>query len=461
MSATQRSSRPGLEPGADRHEAQHHRRLDRRLASHYNRQPRGTLCRRRRPRPPVSPTTVRVPRRPARRPRPCGHRRSPDVGLAVARPHGRAGRRPARSPWLRRVLRTSAWRTLPDRRRRGHAGHLGHRPVPPGRRVLRRGRCRRGHADQARPGGVPAARRTRWIPHPRGHAGPRAFIDAENAALAGSDLDAAVEANVAWWVDGPRRETDVVDPTVREQVRQMQRRAFELTDDWDDLEDAELYPPALDRLAEIRVPTLVLVGGLDLDAIHDAARMVTEGIAGARRVDWPDVAHLPSMERPTTSSRCCVTGWLITAVQPDVRCRARACEQVPAVCRAVRGAPHAHHPPTIGCDRHRRAGHGRNPGGGHRIVDVGSTRGGSAPLRATGSYQLPHGSEHVRLNPTTSPPASTTPTGRWRPAPAGPTSSRLLARTTSGSRSLSPIGPVSSAGSPHGWCTTWPPSTGS
>ena len=126
----------------------------------------------------------------------------------------------------------------------------------------------------------------------------RAFIDAENAALAGSDLDAAVEANVAWWVDGPRRGTDMVDPTVREQVRQMQRRAFELTDDWDDLEDAELDPPALDRLAEIRVPTLVLVGGLDLDAIHDAARMVTEGIAGARRVDWPDVAHLPSMERP-------------------------------------------------------------------------------------------------------------------------------------------------------------------
>ena len=126
----------------------------------------------------------------------------------------------------------------------------------------------------------------------------RAFIDAEDSALAGGDLEAAVEANVAWWVDGPRRRADEVDPTVRELVRQMQRRAFELTDDWDDLEDAELDPPALDRLAEIRVPTLVLVGGLDLDAIQDAARLVAGGIAGARRVDWPDVAHLPSMERP-------------------------------------------------------------------------------------------------------------------------------------------------------------------
>jgi pimeloyl-ACP methyl ester carboxylesterase len=46
------------------------------------------------------------------------------------------------------------------------------------------------------------------------------------------------------------------------------------------------------------VPTLVLVGAHDLDAIQQAARALTEGISGARRVDWPDTAHLPSMERP-------------------------------------------------------------------------------------------------------------------------------------------------------------------
>jgi len=37
---------------------------------------------------------------------------------------------------------------------------------------------------------------------------------------------------------------------------------------------------------------------LDLDAIHDATRRVTEGVAHARPVVWPDVAHLPSMEHP-------------------------------------------------------------------------------------------------------------------------------------------------------------------
>jgi pimeloyl-ACP methyl ester carboxylesterase len=126
----------------------------------------------------------------------------------------------------------------------------------------------------------------------------RGFIEAERSALADGDLDAAVEANVAWWVDGPHRQSGAVDPSVGALVRQMQRQAFELTADWDDVEDAELDPPALDRLAEIRVPTLQLVGALDLQAVHEAARRVADGIVAARRVDWPDVAHLPSMERP-------------------------------------------------------------------------------------------------------------------------------------------------------------------
>lgn len=88
----------------------------------------------------------------------------------------------------------------------------------------------------------------------------------------------------------------------------MQRRAFELTADWEDLEH-ELDPPAGERLAEISVPTLVLTGGLDLDAIHGAADRVLAGVSGARRIDWPDVAHLPSMERPPEFTQL-VTDWL-------------------------------------------------------------------------------------------------------------------------------------------------------
>jgi 3-oxoadipate enol-lactonase len=125
-----------------------------------------------------------------------------------------------------------------------------------------------------------------------------AFIQAERSALSSGDLEGAVEANLSWWVDGPQRDAGGVDPEVRDLVRQMQRRAFEVTADWDDIQESELDPPALERLTDIRVPTLALLGALDLDAIHDAARRIADGIPDARRVDWPDTAHLPSMERP-------------------------------------------------------------------------------------------------------------------------------------------------------------------
>jgi 3-oxoadipate enol-lactonase len=128
--------------------------------------------------------------------------------------------------------------------------------------------------------------------------GLRACWEAERTALERGDLDAAVEANLSCWVEGTRRSADQVDPSIRERVRRMQRRAFEVTADWDDVEEQELDPPALVRLSEIEVPVLVLVGGFDLDAVHDAAGGVVAGIAGARRVDWPDAGHLPSLENP-------------------------------------------------------------------------------------------------------------------------------------------------------------------
>lgn len=131
----------------------------------------------------------------------------------------------------------------------------------------------------------------------------RAAWDAERTALERGDLDAAVEANLSWWVEGPRRSADQVDPSVRERVRPMQRRVFELTADWDDVEEQELDPPALDRLSEIEVPVLVLVGGLDLDTVHDAVGRVVAGIAGARRVHWPAAGHLPSLEDPAAFAR--------------------------------------------------------------------------------------------------------------------------------------------------------------
>jgi 3-oxoadipate enol-lactonase len=119
--------------------------------------------------------------------------------------------------------------------------------------------------------------------------GLRAFWDAENAALEAGDLDAAVQANLDTWVPG-------ADPAVRDLVAVMQRRTFEITADWDDVEEVEDDP--LPRLGELSVPTTVVVGDRDVDATRDTARRVASAIPGARLIEWSGVTHLPSMERP-------------------------------------------------------------------------------------------------------------------------------------------------------------------
>lgn len=137
----------------------------------------------------------------------------------------------------------------------------------------------------------------------------RRFVDAENEAMGRDDLEAAVAANLDWWVDGPHRDAGAERSEIRARVAVMQRRAFEIAADWDEVEEVELDPPALDRLGELDVPTLVLTGGRDLDAIGMAADAVATGIPHARRETWPDTAHLPSLERPG-EFLALLDGWL-------------------------------------------------------------------------------------------------------------------------------------------------------
>ena len=121
----------------------------------------------------------------------------------------------------------------------------------------------------------------------------------EEAALEAGDLDAAVEVNLRMWVDGPRRGPDDVDPEIRARVGEMQRRALELQlPVGDNAEEELLVPDLAERLGEIGVPTLVLVGEEDLPDMHAISDRLAREIPGARHATIAATAHVPSMERP-------------------------------------------------------------------------------------------------------------------------------------------------------------------
>lgn len=57
-------------------------------------------------------------------------------------------------------------------------------------------------------------------------------------------------------------------------------------------------PPAIERLGEIRSPTLVIVGEHDLPDFHRVADALAAGIPAARKVVVPGAGHMSNMERP-------------------------------------------------------------------------------------------------------------------------------------------------------------------
>jgi len=126
----------------------------------------------------------------------------------------------------------------------------------------------------------------------------------EEAALERGDDDAAVEINVRMWVDGPSRSPDQVDPELRRRIGEMQRRAIDV---WRKAgEEGEHRPLAEgwgERLEEISVPTLVLVGELDRPEMLEIAEKLEAEIPNARREAIAGAAHVTNMERPEEFDR--------------------------------------------------------------------------------------------------------------------------------------------------------------
>ncbi len=129
------------------------------------------------------------------------------------------------------------------------------------------------------------------------------FDAEEEAALARGDLDAAVTANLDFWVAGPRRTLDEVDPKIRELVADMQLQAFRLSKGHDDVRADRLDPPASQRLGDVNVPTLVVTGDEDVEDFRMMGDRLARDIPDAERATIAGAAHLPNLERPNEFDR--------------------------------------------------------------------------------------------------------------------------------------------------------------
>lgn len=152
-----------------------------------------------------------------------------------------------------------------------------------------------------RPGGLAPSKRLRdaW--------------DAVDAVVAAGDIAQAVELELQMWVDGPQRRSDQVAAAVREQVREMNSAIFAMPDEG---EPRPLDPPAVERLTEVRVPTLIVAGDQDQPDVIAGSTLLAESIPHARHAVIPNTAHLPNLEQPEIFNRLVLD--FLTTVPADL-----------------------------------------------------------------------------------------------------------------------------------------------
>ena len=69
------------------------------------------------------------------------------------------------------------------------------------------------------------------------------------------------------------------------------------------MEGRSLQPPAIERLTELDLPMLVVVGELDMPGIHEIADLLVEANPQAELVTIPGVAHMVNLEAPEEFDR--------------------------------------------------------------------------------------------------------------------------------------------------------------
>lgn len=111
------------------------------------------------------------------------------------------------------------------------------------------------------------------------------------------DFDRVVELDAEVWVVGYGRDKGSVDPSVIAELIEMDRALIANEEQRDELVVA-LDPPRAERMGEIAIPALIMVGEHDLPDMRQSADHLAATLGDGPAVVIPDAAHLPSLEQP-------------------------------------------------------------------------------------------------------------------------------------------------------------------
>jgi len=132
-------------------------------------------------------------------------------------------------------------------------------------------------------------------PHPKEE-------DAEKAYQAG-DLDLLAKLETQIWFDGMGRTAQQVNQPMRSLALEMNRLALSHEAEQLGKRLPNTDTPAAQRLDDLKIPLLVIVGEHDIPYMQAAADYMLSNIPSVRKVILEDAAHLPNMDHPDQFQR--------------------------------------------------------------------------------------------------------------------------------------------------------------
>ena len=116
-----------------------------------------------------------------------------------------------------------------------------------------------------------------------------------DALYEAGNLADASELEMQRWVDGSRQPAQV-DQAVRRLVNEMNLNAMRKYNSKTTFK--RLDPPAFERLGEVNIPTLLVVGSLDTLDTLSAIDYLASNIRGVKKSVMEGLTHVPNMEAP-------------------------------------------------------------------------------------------------------------------------------------------------------------------
>jgi pimeloyl-ACP methyl ester carboxylesterase len=99
------------------------------------------------------------------------------------------------------------------------------------------------------------------------------------------------------WLQHPMMAPAMARPKVAARIREIVKGNLQV---WQRLPFGEQVPspPAIERLADIKAPTLIIVGERDVADIQAIVKLLQRDVKGARTEVIAGAAHMPNMEDP-------------------------------------------------------------------------------------------------------------------------------------------------------------------